>query len=245
VCFECDSCFTGNVGGGSFESETAWNIKDAEGGTIAEGSGLWGSNSDSFCTGTCIVCEPGEQPDAVNNGCALCEPGKSSSSSSAAPCTECVPGTHASEAGATSCQLCEEGKATSSAPGATMCYDYGACLQVQVVGCQEAYWSDVINGFFDLYEGSECGDTGGRNSYFNSAGNVFLAYSLEFSSWDIGAACGGDPVRAYAEGSQFYSFVGTSSEWECSTGLGSFWTRPMAITCSMFEGQVKECISGT
>ena len=37
VCFECGSCFAADVGGGSYESETAWNIKDAQGGTIAKG----------------------------------------------------------------------------------------------------------------------------------------------------------------------------------------------------------------
>ena len=42
VCFECGSCFAADVGGGTYEEETAWNIKDAQGSTIAEGSGVGG-----------------------------------------------------------------------------------------------------------------------------------------------------------------------------------------------------------
>jgi hypothetical protein len=37
VCFACGSCFAADVGGGTYESETAWNIKDAQGSTICRG----------------------------------------------------------------------------------------------------------------------------------------------------------------------------------------------------------------
>ena len=106
VCFECGSCFAADVGGGSFESETAWNIKDAQGGTIAEGSGVGGgSNSDSFCTGTCIttVCEPGKQPNAEDNGCDECEPGKHSDSNGVERCKSCTAGSY-STTGAVTCE---------------------------------------------------------------------------------------------------------------------------------------------
>jgi hypothetical protein len=107
VCFECESCFVADVGGGTFETETAWNIKDAQGGTIAEGSGVaGGSNSDRFCTADCLstVCEPGKQPNAEDSGCEPCVPGKHSSTTSNTQCAECVPGTHAAEEGAIGCQ---------------------------------------------------------------------------------------------------------------------------------------------
>jgi hypothetical protein len=105
LCFECGSCFAADVGGGSYETETAWNIKDAQGGTIAEGSGVGGgSNIDSFCTDSCFstVCEPGKQPNAADNGCDECEPGKHSDSNDVERCKSCTAGSYSTGA-ATSC----------------------------------------------------------------------------------------------------------------------------------------------
>ena len=105
VCFECGSCFAADVGGGSYGEETAWNIKDAQGSTIAEGSGAFGVTDDSFCTGTCssTVCEPGKQPNAEDNGCDECEPGKHSDSNGVERCKSCTAGSY-STTGAVTCE---------------------------------------------------------------------------------------------------------------------------------------------
>jgi hypothetical protein len=104
VCFECGSCFVAEVGSGSYLSETVWNIKDAQGGTMADGSGALGDTDDSFCTELCssTVCEPGKQPNAEDSGCDDCEPGKHSDTNGAEPCGSCTAGFYSGGA-ATNC----------------------------------------------------------------------------------------------------------------------------------------------
>jgi hypothetical protein len=48
------------------------------------------------------------------------------------------------------------------------------CVQILVEGCVGTKWESAINGYYDVYEGSECGDTGGRKSYFNPVGGRLL-----------------------------------------------------------------------
>jgi hypothetical protein len=114
VCFECGSCFAADVGGGNYLEETAWNIKDAQGSTIAEGSG--GDNSGSFCTAACItsVCEPGKQPNAEDNGCDECEPGKHSDSNGVERCKSCTAGSY-STTGAANCEKVRLSESETSA----------------------------------------------------------------------------------------------------------------------------------
>jgi hypothetical protein len=129
VCFECGSCFAADVGGGSFADETSWNIKDAEGGTLASGGGEdddsgdddcggwfgWGcrrrldDNSNTFCTSACFstVCEEGQQPNR-DDECESCAAGKFKDAAGNAACVECVPGSYSTVVGSVSADDCQQ-----------------------------------------------------------------------------------------------------------------------------------------
>jgi hypothetical protein len=111
VCFEGGSCFAADAGGGSYPEETSWNIKDARGGTTAEGSGVGG---DSFCIAFTTVCEPGKQPNAEDNGCDECEPGKHSDSNGVERCISCTAGSY-STTGAANCEKVRLSESETSA----------------------------------------------------------------------------------------------------------------------------------
>jgi hypothetical protein len=128
VCFECGSCFVADVGGGTFASETSWNIKDSEGRTLASGvvedEGYddgdcllfgWGcerrltDNSNRFCTSACfsLVCEEGQQPNR-DEECELCVAGKYKDTAGNAACVECVPGSYSTVVGSVSADDCQQ-----------------------------------------------------------------------------------------------------------------------------------------
>ena len=119
------------LGGGSFADETSWNIKDAEGGTLASGVGEdddsgdddcggwfgWGcrrrlddnSNTNTFCTSACFstVCEEGQQPNR-DDECESCAAGKFKDAAGNAACVECVPGSYSTVVGSVSAADCQQ-----------------------------------------------------------------------------------------------------------------------------------------
>jgi hypothetical protein len=154
VCIDrCGSCFTGQVGGGSYTDETSWKIQDGAGETVAEASDR---GSASFCVTCTTACEEGKQPNAEDNGCEACAAGKYSDTTGVALCTPCAAGSWSAVVGSSTssdCVLCEAGKA-SGTPGASAILNCNTCTAGKYANaaigasacsnCTAGSWSAVV-----------------------------------------------------------------------------------------------------
>lgn len=121
-CGPCGTCFTGSVGGGSYTTETSWEILDMSGAVVASASN---DGAAEWCSGTCssTICGEGQQPNAADDGCEPCEAGYFSDASGIQPCVPCAPGAFGAGTGATGCSECAVGTASSllAATGEAAC----------------------------------------------------------------------------------------------------------------------------
>ena len=117
ACLPCGSYSVWQAGS-DYPSRVSWLIRDADGSTVAEASGMY--SATFLGISACASCGIGS--GAVSEmECETCPAGKYSDIDGAGPCTSCVAGTYSGIAGATSpavCLQCEAGKA-SSIVGAT------------------------------------------------------------------------------------------------------------------------------
>ena len=111
-CGPCGTCFTGSVGGGSYTTETSWEILDSSGAVVASASN---DGAAAWCSGPCssTICGEGQQPNAADDGCEPCEAGYFSDASGIQPCVPCAPGAFGAGTGATGCSECAVGTASS------------------------------------------------------------------------------------------------------------------------------------
>ena len=173
-------------------------------------------------------------------------PCKHSSTTSNAPCAECVPGTHAAEEGATSaavCQLCEAG--TASGAGASTCTVCPSGTYTVAAGA--AACSECIGGTFSGEEGATsaaacqlCEEGKASNGPGAAECEVCEAGSeipegSEFCFAD--GAIPTDEVRAAVDGADYEAFV----LWAALTGtlvqdfsdeLGWKIERPITLQCT-------------
>ena len=128
-------CYTAQVGGGSYTSETSWTLTSSDS-TVAQSSG---SAPADFCVTDNTCCPEGSERSSTSSTCITCGSGTygyggpcipcgggffnpSSSSTSPSSCAACPAGTSSSAlvaASAASCSPCTAG--TFSSPGSTSC----------------------------------------------------------------------------------------------------------------------------
>jgi len=98
--------------------------------------------------------------------------------------------------------------------GASTSYSPEDCLEVTVEACGGAVVETLVAGAYVPYDGT-CGNSGGRQAYYNEASERFLYHSNSGSMWYIGSTCGGSSGTANGNAGD-YPFLNTGGLWACA-----------------------------
>ena len=115
------------------------------------------------------------------------------------------------------------------------------CLEVTVEACRGSLYEERVTGAYTVYNG-DCGNTGGRQAYYKEASEQFLFHSNSGFRWIIGPTCGVVAITAGGNAVGDYPFLNPAPTWTCAPDGEN---KPVSIECTLYEGQLVPCNSGT
>jgi len=108
------------------------------------------------------------------------------------------------------------------------------------MGCGGTEFEAIVSGVYVPYEG-DCGNTGGRQPFYNQVTEHVLYFQTLGMDWNLAATCGTQAIAAAGKAG-YLPFLDTETSWQCAP-TGAWY--PMSIECALYNGQRVPCKMGT